>query len=170
MADAFDIDELRSTDTDELVIVHPATGAPTTWVWTLAGPGHPATVAASDRVAQRALELDRQRSQALNNRRNWHEPKRTPTEQRRENAETFASRVVGWTAARINGADYPFSTQNVVKLLLDPAYDRVYGQLLAYFVADEAFTQRSASDLPSLRSTSSDLTDATATDTPIEHV
>jgi hypothetical protein len=139
----FNIDELRSTETDELPIVHPATGQPTTWVWTLAGPGHPKTIEQSERQARDALRLQRQREQAIVNRKKWIEPERSPDEIRDENARSFAARVLGWTPARINGDDYPFSQENAVKLLLEPAYGRIYVQLLEHFTADASFTQRS---------------------------
>jgi len=141
--DAFDIDELRSTDTDELAIVHPATGKPTPWVWTLAGPGHPTTIEQANRAARQSLHTAKLKEQAAVNRKKWIEPERDPDEVREENARSFAARVLGWTPARINQADYPFSVENVTKLLLDPAYGRVYVQLLEYFGADDSFMARS---------------------------
>lgn len=142
--DAFDIDELRATETDEMAIVHPGTGAPTSWVWTLAGPGHPRAVEQSDRIAREALRRSKLQQQAQINRKKYIEPEKTPDEQRRENAEYFSERVLGWTAARIGGEDYPFSRENCVKLLMDPVFARVYGQLAEHFAADDSFTKRSA--------------------------
>lgn len=142
--DAFDIDELRATDTDDLAINHPVTNAPTSWVWTLAGPGHPRSIEAANTQAREGLRLQRLREQAIVNRKKWTEPERSPDQMREENAKSFAARVLGWTPARINGQDYPFSSENVTKLLLDPAYGRVYLQLLEYFGADDSFTKRSA--------------------------
>ena len=76
--DAFDLSDLKSTETDELAIVHPLTGAPTTWVWTLAGPGHPKSIESANIAARDALRLTRLREQAVVNRRKWVEPDRTP--------------------------------------------------------------------------------------------
>jgi hypothetical protein len=155
MSEPFDIDELKATETDELAIVHPTSGAATTWIWTLAGPGHPRSIEAANAAARDTLRLQRQREQAMVNRRKWVEPERTPEEMRQENAKSFAVRVLGWTPARINGEDYPFSTENVVALLLNPAYGRIYLQLLEYFSSDESFTKRSATTSPNSQSETS---------------
>lgn len=145
--DAFDIDEIRATDTEELVINHPATGEPTTWVWTLAGPGHPASIKLADEQARDANRLNRNRIEAATNRRKWKEPEQTTDEIRRDNASAFARRVLGWTPARINKRDYPFSVDNAMNLLIDPAYGRVYQQLLDYFSSESSFIKRSGTAL-----------------------
>jgi hypothetical protein len=144
MSDPFDVGELKAAETAEIAIVHPNSGEPTSWIWTLAGPGHPASVEAANTAARETLRVQRLREQALANRRKWIEPERTPDEMRLENAKSFAVRVIDWTPAKINGADYPHSTENVLKLLINPAYGRVYLQLLEYFSADDSFTNRSA--------------------------
>ncbi len=141
--EAFEIETLRSTDSDELVIQHPVTGEPTTWKWTLAGPGHPKSIEVANKAARETLRIERLREQAMVNRKKWTEPERTPDENRLANAQSFAARVLGWTPARINGEDYPFSEANAVKLLLEPAYGRIYVQLLEHFISDAAFTRRS---------------------------
>jgi hypothetical protein len=156
--DAFDLSDLKSTETDELAIVHPLTGAPTTWVWTLAGPGHPKSIESANIAARDALRLTRLREQAVVNRRKWVEPDRTPDDMRRENAESFATRVLGWTPIKLNGNDYPYTRENVVGLLLDPSFGKVYLQLLEYFNSDESFTKRSATTSQTSPSASSDLT------------
>ncbi len=148
MTDAFDIDDLKSTETDELAIVHPRTGAPTTWIWTLAGPGHPATVEMNNRNNREAQATQRKRELAASNGKAWIPPERSADETREETARSFAGRVLGWTPARINGADYPFSAENVVKLLLDPNYDRIYLQLIQFFRADASFTKASVEGSP----------------------
>jgi hypothetical protein len=113
VGDAFDIEELKATDTDEVAINHPVSGAPTTWIWTLAGPAHPRSIEAANVATRDALRVQRLREQAVVNRRKWIEPERTPDEMRMENAKSFAIRVLGWTPARINGEDYPYNTENV---------------------------------------------------------
>jgi hypothetical protein len=152
----FDIDELRTTATDEVAIVHPVSGQPTTWIWTLAGPGHPASIDVANTAARETLRLQRAREQALVNRKKWVEPERTPDDLRKENAESFARRVLGWTPVKMNGADYSFSHQNVVGLLLDPSFGKIYLQLLEYFSADDSFTKRSVTTSPITQSVSSD--------------
>ena len=152
----FDIDQLRTTATDEVAIVHPVTGLATTWVWTLAGPGHPASIDAANHAARDALRLARAREQARVNGKKWVEPERTPEEIRKENAESFSKRVLAWTPVKLSGADYPFNQKNVMDLLLDPSFGRIYLQLLEYFNADDSFTKRSAMTSPTTQSVSSD--------------
>jgi len=143
MSDAFDIDELRSSDTAELNMVKPSDGTLSGWVWTLAGPGHPATIEQANQAARQSLRIAKKKEEAAVSRKKWIEPDRTPDEVREENARAFAARVLGWTPATIKGEIYPFSTENVVKLLLDPNCGRVYVQLLEYFGADDSFMARS---------------------------
>lgn len=140
----FDIGDLRSTDTAKLAIVNPATGQPTTWEWELAGPGHPASIAQSDRQAKENLHTEKLKEQARVNRKKWIQPEPTPEEVREKNALFFAERVLGWSPVRLNGEDYPFSRENCVKLLLDPTYGRIYSQIAEYFAADDSFTDGSA--------------------------
>ena len=155
MSEPFDIDEVRAMDTAEVPIVHPSTGQPTTWIWTLAGPGHPKSVEAANIALREMLRVQKLKDQAQANRKKWIEPDRTPDEARLENIKSFALRVLGWTPARIGGADYPYSNENVISLLKDRAYDKLYTQLLEYFTSDESFTKPSAT--PSLNSQSETL-------------
>ena len=155
MTEPFDISEIESAETGELAIVHPSTGEPTTWVWTLAGPGHPKAIEAANVAAREQLRINRLRDQAQANRRKWIEPDRSPDEMRLDNAKSFAIRVLGWTPVRMNGEDYTYSQENVIKLLLNPAYGRIYTQLLEYFTSDESFTKRSATISPDSRSETS---------------
>jgi hypothetical protein len=152
----FDIGDLASTMQDDVAIVHPVSGQPTTWIWTLAGPGHAASVEVANAAARSALNLARAREQAVANRKKWVEPERSPEEIRKENAESFARRVLAWTPVKLNGGDYPFTHQNAVSLLLDPSYGKIYLQLLEYFNADDSFTKRSATTSPITQSASSD--------------
>ncbi len=144
MTVAFDIDVFDTADTAELTMVHPVTGTPTTWVWTLAGPGHPRTIEQSNRIARERLDQERQKEQARVNGKKWHEPRREPEEERRRNCAYFAERVVDWTPCRINGEDYPFTTENCIAILADPRKPRIFNQLATYFAGDEAFTASSA--------------------------
>lgn len=144
----FDIDEIKALDTAEVAVVHPFSGLPTTWIWTLAGPGHPKSIEASNIVLRDMLRTQRMREQAQANRKKWIEPDRSPDETRLENVKSFALRVLGWTPCRINGADYPYSFDNVVALLMNQAYNKLYAQLLEYFTSDEGFTKPSATTSP----------------------
>ena len=46
-------------------------GQPSNWIWTFAGPGHPATVAADERMAKRQLALQEEQERARVNGRKW---------------------------------------------------------------------------------------------------
>ena len=152
MSEPFDIDEVKAMDTAEVAINHPSSGLPTTWIWTLAGPGHPKTVEASNIALREMLRVQKLKDQAQANRKKWTEPDRSPEDVRLENIKSFAMRVLGWTPARIGGADYPYSNENVIELLKNRAYDKLYTQLLEYFTSDESFTKPSATTSPNSQS------------------
>jgi hypothetical protein len=148
MSEPFDIDEIKALDTAEVAVVHPFSGLPTTWIWTLAGPGHPKAIAASNNALREMLRVQKLKDQAQANRKKWIEPDRSPEEVRLDNVKSFALRVLGWTPAKINGADYPYSYENVVELLNNQAFTKLYTQLLEYFTSDESFTKPSATTSP----------------------
>lgn len=153
--DVFDLNDLRLEDTGQMNVLHPKTGEPTNWVWTLAGPGHPASIEAQNEASKETLRITRLREQAAVNRRRWVEPERDPEEIKRDNALAVARRVLGWTPIKINKEDYPFSRENTMRLLLDPAFGKIYLQVLEYFNADDSFTKRSATvSQPSLSESS----------------
>jgi hypothetical protein len=52
----FDLSAVDALDEGELVIKHPRTLEPTGWTWRFYGPGHPATIELSNRVAGAALK------------------------------------------------------------------------------------------------------------------
>lgn len=141
---AFDAGIFEFEDTAEMTVRHPITDQPTTWVWTIAGPGHPVTVEQGTRLSRKVLNENRAKEQAMVNGRKWKGDDREPEEIRRENAETFAERVLGWTEVTINGEPYGYSRENVVKLLMNPRYGRIYTQLLDFLRADENFMKGSA--------------------------
>ena len=80
----FDLSEVDPKDEGELVIRHPKTLAPTGWTWTFYGPGHAATVALSNRVAQAALKRAAARRQAQVNGKKWKEDEESLDQLRRE--------------------------------------------------------------------------------------
>lgn len=137
--DSFDISALETADTAILEIRHPGTGMPSGWKWTIAGPGHPVTVEQGTRLSRKVLAEARLKEQAAVNGKKWRGDDRDPEEIRRENAETFAERVLGWTDIKLRGEVYPYSRENVVKLLLDPKMGTIYNQLIEFLRNDDSF-------------------------------
>ncbi len=140
----FDITSIATLDTAEMVINHPVTGAPTTWVWIIAGPGHPAAIAADRTASDESRREDLQKEKARVNGRKWSGDFVDSVEQQQKNAGYFAKKVLGWSPVRINGADLAYSVPNVVKILIDPHYQTVYKQLIDFLVDEKSFMKPSS--------------------------
>ena len=59
----FNLGLLDALDTADLEVCHPATGQPTGWVITFAGPGHPQTVAFNERQLRKRMREEREKEQ-----------------------------------------------------------------------------------------------------------
>jgi hypothetical protein len=140
----FDISVLATEDTSELVINHPVTNEPTTWVWTIAGPSHPEAIKADDERANEMKREELEKERARVNGRKWRGELRTADEEKQRSAQHFARKVLNWTPVRINGADFHYSRGNVLKILLDPSYWLVYRQLLEFFGEEKSFMKPSS--------------------------
>ena len=140
--DLFDIAAFESEDTAEMVVEHPITGEPTTWRITLAGPAHATTIAQGDRLSRQTMREARDRETAIANGKKWKGgEERTPEDNRRRNAEFLAARMLGWTPVRINGAELAFSTENAIRLLVDPRYFRLYQQVMNFLADERSFVK-----------------------------
>jgi hypothetical protein len=141
--DAFDASSMRLMETDTMAARHPATGQPTTWIWTLAGLSHKQTLKMNEEEARETQTESRERARVLRSGGTPTEP--TQEEQTRRFARRLAARVVDWTPVTIDGGPYPCTRENVMRLFLDPAWDRVYRQVIDFLGADTSFTHRSES-------------------------
>lgn len=139
----FDIADLATGETAEMAI-NTSSGAPTTWVWTIAGPGHPAAVKADREASDEARREDLKKDKARTNGRKYDPPFVDSAEQQKLNASYFAKKVLGWTPVRINGAEFPYSPANVTKILLDPNYQICYRQLLDFLTDERSFMKPSS--------------------------
>ena len=140
---AFDLDELAAIDQAELEIKR-RDGSPTGWKWFIAGPGHPQTVELSNRISRESLARQKAQEMARVNGKKWKGDDETADEVLRRTAETFAGRIIGWTPITMNGEPYPFSNENAVKLLMDPARGDTLISQLGEFIGDEkSFMKRS---------------------------
>lgn len=139
MDDILDLSTFESEDTAEMVVLHPATGQPTTWKITFAGPGHPKTMEQADRLGRRTLEEQRRRDQAMVNGRKWKAESPTLDDQRKESVRLVVERILGWSPVKVSGADYPFTPENAERLLLEPKQAALYRQCFEFLTADDAF-------------------------------
>lgn len=141
-ATAFDLAELDAADESRMTVI--ANGRQTDWVWTFAGPGHPNTVAQSNRLSRERLQRERAIEQTIHNGRKWKAPDESPDEVLSRNVEIVVERLLGWSPVKLNGDDYSFSPENARKLLLDRRKSALLIQALEFLGDEAAFMRRSA--------------------------
>lgn len=142
---SFDLDEITSVDQAEMVIRRPD-GTPTPWVWIIAGPGHPNSIALEKRVTEEAIARNRAQESARVNGKKWKGDSESADELKRRSAGYNADRVLGWRPENItiNGEPLPFSRENVVKVLMDPSRGgNIVRQLDDFFSDERSFSKRS---------------------------
>lgn len=149
----FDLSNLRAAETSILEIRHPVTGEPTGWNWTIAGPGHPKTLARQEKIQREQLHEAKLKEQAQVNGRKYKAPEQDPDELRQENADGVACRILDFTPVQLDGAEIRYSHDQVVKLFLDPTFGWLFGQVLEFLVDDAAFFTRSVSSSQTTQST-----------------
>jgi len=144
MDDDFDISAFKTLATADMVVNHPITGVPTKWIITFAGPGHPQTVDLADRQARRRLTEDKNKLQAQVNGRKYKAPDLSPEDVRDEIVGDIVDRIVTWTPVRLDGEAVEFSKAKAVALLRDPAYGKLFEQIIDFLAAERSFMPRSA--------------------------
>lgn len=133
---------MRAVDQSDLEIL--ANGEPTGWVITLAGPGHPKTVALHDDVGRRVLHREAQKEQAQVNGRKYKAVETDIGARRRENVADVVARIIDWKGLNDDGAEIKFSADEAVKILLDPALGWAFQQVRDYLDDERSFMRRSA--------------------------
>lgn len=141
-APSFDLSDLDAVDTASMTVM--VGDKPTDWVWTFAGPGHPATVEQGTRLARERIAREQAQEQAQVNGRKWKAPQETVDEVRQRNVDLVVGRLLGWTPVTMSGKDYPFSRENAQALLLDPRKGSLLVQCLEFLGSEQSFTKRSA--------------------------
>lgn len=133
-------------DTGILEIRHPITKALTGWKITLAGPGHPKTIALNDRELDKFLQTSKAKEMAQVNGRKWKGDDREVAEVRREFAASIAARIVDWSPVDFQDGKGPiaFSEDVAIALLLDPARLWIAPQIREYLDDEKSFTTDSA--------------------------
>jgi hypothetical protein len=140
----FDLSQVDAQDEGELVIRHPKTLQPTTWIWTFYGPAHPTTTVLANRVADEALQKSAARRQAQANGRKWKEDGQTFDQLRTENVENIVTRTKGFTPVNLDGQAIEFSADAARRLLLDRKKGWLLEQITDYLKDEANFIQPSA--------------------------
>lgn len=141
----FDIDSLSAVDQSELTIKS-RDGRPTPWVWLIAGPSHPAAIAVDKKIAADIKAKNRAIEMARANGRKWKGSEETAEEETQRQIGYVADRVLGWKPenVKLSGETYPFTRENVVKILSDPERGDLIIRQLGEFLEDEkSFMKRS---------------------------
>jgi hypothetical protein len=144
-APEFDLSELDTGDESTLAIKDRA-GKPTTWLWTFYGPGHPKTVALSNRVSKKWLDEARAKEQAQANSKKWKPEERSLDDIRNENVANILERTKDFTPVKLNGEEIRFSPEAARRLLLDPRKGALFTQISEFLKEEENFMRPSATN------------------------
>lgn len=142
-AATFDITALDAADEGAMHVYH--NGQQTNWIWYFAGPGHAKAIAQAERLARERLRAEREKEQAMVNGRKWKAPDEDVESARRRNIDFIVERLIGWSAATINGQPFPFSEDNARKILADPRKNLIV-QCLEFLGDEKSFIPRSATN------------------------
>lgn len=138
---AFSLDEFKLNDESDLDLRNKF-GERSGWIWTFAGPGHPVTVAANDRLAKRELTVQEDQEKARVNGRKWKGSGDTLDDVRDRNISYIVERLLRWNDTTVDGSPFPCTPENVKKILLNPGLG-VYEQINTFLVDEKSFTPRS---------------------------
>lgn len=130
---------------DEGVLeIKKADGTPSGWKWRLAGPGHPATIAADERQLKYFLDRADDQERARVNYRKWKGGDETVAAVQERGIDYCAARVLGWNEdLQISGAPFPCTPENVRKAFANRAWS-IFDQVNDYLRDERSFTKRSA--------------------------
>lgn len=138
---SFDLSDLDAIDEAEMVVM--VGGKPTDWSWFFAGPGHPQTIAQSNRVARDELNKQRLIEQARANGKKFKSEQQTPDGLLADNVAYVMERLLRWSPVKMNGADYPFTHENARALLMDRKKGALLQQAVDFLLDDNSFMKRS---------------------------
>jgi len=138
----FNLDDFALQDESNLDLRNKF-GEPSGWIWTLAGPGHPATVAADERLAKRNLAIQDEQEKARVNGRKWKGTGDSVDDVRERNIDYIVARLLRWSdGMTVEGSPFPCTPENARKVLLNPGLG-VYEQVNTYLLDEKSFTPRS---------------------------
>lgn len=139
-----DLTDTLFEETATLEMCVPGTNKPAGWVWTLAGPSHPQSVAYSKEEERKAAHRENLMEQARVNGRKWKGDERSDADKRREFIEGLVARIVTWNPVKIGGKVWDFSATNAIELLLKPEMGGYISQYVDYLTSQKAFMKASA--------------------------
>jgi hypothetical protein len=140
----FDLASADAQDEATLVIKHPTTDKPTTWVWTFYGPGHPKTVEVADKASRMALRDLHEQKQARINGKKYKVEEQSLDRLRAENVDSIVARLKEFTPVTFGSETIAFTPDTARNLLLDRKKGWLYGQVIDFLRTDENFIQPSA--------------------------
>lgn len=140
------LSSLQSADTIEREIMWPGGVEGTGWIITLAGPGHPKTIALTELTARKNLKRQSAIEAAQVNGKKYKPPEMDVEEQRRDNVSSIVARIVSWRGLKENdeGPEIEFSEAKATEMFMDPKMGWVFWQLVEYLADDRAFMTRFA--------------------------
>lgn len=130
----FNLSDFQDTETAEVVIKHPATGAPTEATVTIAGPEHP---------KRKSIVFDKQRKLRRQLTKTGKLEFTDPAEEEVEETDLLAACTLGWKGIAVNGKEIPFSQAEAAKLYADPALRWFRAQVKAAMDERELFIKPS---------------------------
>lgn len=135
--DDFDLGDLAAADTAEMAVTHPVTKIPTTWIWTFAGPGHPATLAVQNKMGMRDRAEAFAERKALQTGRDPKIP--SNPELAEVNVRRVSGRALHFTPVKLGGREIQFSPDEAHALLKDPKYSWLWVQAFNFINAEDSF-------------------------------
>ena len=130
----FNLSEFQDTDSAEITIKHPATGAPTEATVTIAGPEHP---------KRKAIVFDKQRKLRRQLTKTGKLEFTDPAEEEIEETDLLAACTLGWSGIAVDGKESAFSREAAAKLYADPALRWFRAQVKAAMDERELFIKPS---------------------------
>lgn len=139
---SFDISSLAASDEADLHILD-ADGNRTGWVWTFAGPNHPATISADNDVNARYVAREQAKERTIVNGRKWKGSDETPEELRQRSIDYVVARLLRWSEMTMEGKPFPYTAENARLILSDRKYATVYDQANGFLIEEKSFLKRS---------------------------
>ena len=139
----FDLSKILSAKEAPMEVLDLA-GNGTGWVWTFAGPGHPATIEADRASAQATLDREAEIERTQVNGRKWKGAAEKVDDRRARNIKYVVTRLIGWSDIEMNGAPFPCTPENAAAILGNPDMPTLYEQANTFLVSEKSFSKGSA--------------------------